>query len=301
MKGRLSGPILSGGIAMEIVPLSYALGVEIRDVDPAARLSNSEVAAVRTAWQTHHVIVFRGVEWTPERHIAFSRQFGALDDHAATPHDTLDGFPELLEVTNKPKNGQPSQTRNTGRNWHSDYSYTGHPAAASMLYCTEKPSVGGDTMFCNMARAYELLSDKMKDIAGQLHAVYDFNLVSGLGKRDPVKIAELLKINPPIAHPCVRVHPESGVKALYVSERTSHFEGMTRAESTPLIAFLCAHATNPENVYRHQWRVGDLVCWDNRTTMHRALGDFDATQPRHMLRTTLRGAKSGFVVPPAAD
>ncbi len=283
---------------METIPLSHALGAELRGVDISGALDDSEIAAIREAWNEHHVIVFRGVPLTPDQHLTFSQRFGALDDHAATPHDRLEGYPELLEVTNKPKNGQPSPTRIAGRNWHSDYCYTGRPAAASMLYCTEKPPIGGDTMFCNMARAYDELSDKMKAIIGDLQSVYDLTLAPSTAKRDPVEMAELLEINPPIAHPCARAHPESGVKALYVSPRTSHFDGMTRAESAPLIEFLCDHATRPENVYRHQWQVGDLVCWDNRTAMHLALGDFDPSQPRHMLRTTLQGEKSGYVVAP---
>ncbi len=284
---------------MEVVPLAHALGAEIRGVDITGTVTDADVAAIKKVWHQAHVIVFRGVDWTPDQHIAFSRRFRDLDDHAATPHDTLDGYSELLEITNIPKNGEPSQTRNTGRNWHSDYSYTNRPAAASMLYCVTKPPIGGDTMFCNMVRAYDDLSDRMKAIVDDLQSVFDFSLVSGVGKRDPEKIKELLEINPPIAHPCVREHDESGVKALYVSERASHFDGMTRAESAPLIQFLCAHATRPENVYRHRWQVGDLVCWDNRTAMHLALGDFDESQPRRMLRTTLRGEPSGYVVPPA--
>jgi len=117
---------------MEVVPLAAALGAEIRGVDIVGELSNAEVDAIHAAWNDHHVLVFRGANLTPARHIAFSRRFGALDDHAATPHDRLEGYPELLEVTNRPKNGEPSQTRNTGRNWHADYSYTGRPAAASL-------------------------------------------------------------------------------------------------------------------------------------------------------------------------
>jgi taurine dioxygenase len=281
---------------MEIIPLAHALGAELRGIDVACPLSDHAVAAIRAAWHEYHVILFRGCRLTPARQIVFSRHFGALNDHAATPHDRHKDYPELLEVTNIPKDGAPSQTRNTGRNWHSDYAYTGQPAAGSMLYCTRTPAVGGDTMFCNMARAHDTLSAKMRQIVGELQSVFDFSLVSGVGKRDPVKIAELLKLNPPIAHPCIRVHPQSGAKALYVSERTSHFDGMTKAESAPLIEFLCAHATQPENIYRHQWQVGDLLCWDNRTTMHKALGDFDPAQPRHMLRTTLIGEQSGVVV-----
>jgi taurine dioxygenase len=286
---------------MDIIPLSHALGAELRGVDIAGPVSDSEVAAIRAAWNEYHVILFRGCRLTPAQHIAFSRRFGALNDHASTPHDRLKDYPELLEVTNLPTDGQPSQTRLTGRNWHSDYAYTGQPAAGSMLYCTRTPPVGGDTMFCNMARAHDTLSRKMRHLVGDLQSVFDFNLVSGVAERDPAKIAELLKLNPPIAHPCIRVHPQSGATALYVSERTSHFDGMTKAESAPLIDFLCAHATRPENVYRHRWRVGDLLCWDNRTTMHKALGDFDPSQPRHMLRTTVRGEKSGVMAAPPGD
>ena len=281
---------------MEIIRLGNALGAEIRGIDIAKALSDAEIDVIRKAWHTHHIIVFRDIDWTPDEHTAFSRRFGELDDHAATPNDSLEGYPELLEVTNIPKNGKPSPTRTAGRNWHSDYAYTNRPANSSMLYCTQKPSVGGDTMFCNMARAYDELSDKMKDIVGDLQSVYDFNMVAGAKDRSPGNLDELNAINPPIAHPCVRIHNESGVKALYVSERTSHFDGMSAAESAPIIRYLCDHATRPENVYRHQWRVGDLVCWDNRTAMHLALGDFDPAEPRHMLRSTVQGEKSGYVV-----
>ncbi len=279
---------------MKAVPLANALGAEIIDVEVTASLKPDVIDAIRAAWHQYHVIVFRGINWTPEEQKAFARQFGELDTHDATPHDRLDGHPELLEVTNKPKNGQPSQSRNAGRNWHSDYAYTPRPAAASMLYCVEKPSVGGDTMFCNMARSYAELSDRLKRIVDELHSVYDFNLVSGTDQRDPGKMAELLKLNPPIAHPCVRVHDVSGTRALYVSQRTSHFDGMSRAESAPLIDYLCDHSTRSENVYRHRWCEGDLVCWDNRTTMHIALADFDPKEPRRMLRATLRGLLSGY-------
>lgn len=281
---------------MQVVRLGHALGAEVRGIDITGPLAPDVIEAIRHAWHTHHVIIFRDVRWTPGQHIAFAARFGNLDNHEATPHDRLDGYPQLLEITNKPKGNRPSQTRATGRNWHSDYAYTNQPAASSMLYCTEKPSVGGDTMFCNMIQAYEDLSERMKSIVDDLHSVYDFSLVSGVGERDAEKVAELLRINPPIAHPCVRTHDESGSRALYVSERTSHFDGMSRAESAPLIDYLCRHATRPENVYRHQWQVGDLVCWDNRSTMHLALGDFDQTEPRHMLRTTIQGEKSGYLV-----
>ena len=115
----------------------------------------------------------------------------------------------------------------------------------------EKPDVGGDTMFCNTARDYDYLSKQMKGIAGELHSVCDLNMVSGSKERTNENMAELNQLNPPVAHPTVRVHNESGVKALYVSERTSHFDGMTSAESAPLIQYFCDHATRLENVFRH--------------------------------------------------
>lgn len=278
---------------LELRPLSNALGVEVRGIDISKDLRDDEVASIRKVWNENHILLFRGLDLKPEQHIAFSRRFCDLDTHDATPFDRLDGHPEILEVTNKPKNGKPSETRNTGRNWHSDYAYTNRPSAGSMLYCTERPPAGGDTMFCNMVRAYDELSPKMKEILDDLHAVFDFALV---GRQNSEKTAELRKLNPPIAHPAVRVHPDSGLKALYVSERASHFHGMTPEESRPIIRYLCDFATRHENVYRHQWEVGDLLIWDNRTTMHIALADFDQTKPRRMLRTTLLGEPSGFLV-----
>jgi taurine dioxygenase len=281
---------------IEARPLGYALGAEIIGVDMRDPLDTETVAAIREAWHQHHVIVLRDQNASPDDILRFARGFGDLDDHAQTPFYRKDGYPELLEITTKPKNGKPSETRNVGRNWHSDYAYTPRPAAASMLYCVEKPPIGGDTMFCNMARAYDTLSDTMRGIVDGLHSVYDISLVAGFYERDPAEVAETKRLNPPIAHPAVKVHPESGTRALYVSERVSYFHGMTAAESRPLIDFLCEHATGPENVYRHVWRPGDLVCWDNRTTMHVALTDFDQNQPRHMLRATIIGEPSGFVV-----
>jgi taurine dioxygenase len=294
MMGALAATGHNAGLTLE--PLSHALGAEVCGIDITETLDAAAVDAVREAWNENHILLLRGRKLTPEALIAFARCFGALDRHDATPYYRLEGYPEILQITNRKIGGKPSETRNTGRNWHSDYSYTDRPAAASMLYCEERPPVGGDTMFCNMVRAYDTLSDKMKAIVGSLEAVYDIGLTAGINERDPAKTAELRRINPPIAHPAVRIHPLSGKKALYVSERASHFHGMTAEESKPLIQFLCAHATRPENVYRHRWQVNDLVCWDNRTTMHVALADFDQSAPRHMLRATLLGEPSGFVV-----
>ncbi|MBH67021.1 MAG: taurine dioxygenase [Rhodospirillaceae bacterium] len=276
--------------------LSYALGAEINGISLKNNLSAQAISFIKQIWNEHHVILLREQAAEPEDLIAFASSFGSLDDHASTPYYRLDGFPQLMEITTREFNGRPSETRNVGRNWHSDYSYTQRPAAASMLFCVEPAPLGGDTMFCNMVKAYENLSETMRKIVDGLHSVYDFGLTAGLNQRDAREVAETHKLNPPIAHPAVRTHPESGKKALYVSERVSYFYGMTIDESRPIIDYLCHHATRAENVYRHSWSAGDLVCWDNRTTMHIALTDFDQTLSRHMLRATLLGEKSGFVV-----
>ncbi|MFY0610830.1 MAG: TauD/TfdA family dioxygenase [Hyphomicrobiaceae bacterium] len=288
--------MMSNEAPLAVRPLSFALGAEVRGVDLGKPLDGNLMERILELWDEHHVLLFRGNELTPQEIVAFAGAFGPLDNHDATPFYRLDDVPELMQVTNKMIGGKPSETRNTGRNWHSDYSYTSRPAAASALYCSERPSVGGDTMFCNMERAYLGLSNGMKKILHDLEAVYDLSLTAGIGERDPAKTAELRRLNPPIAHPAVRVHPRSNKKALYVSERASHFKGLTRDESQPLIKQLCAFATRPENVYRHQWQVGDLVMWDNRTSMHMALADFDPSEIRYMLRATLLGEPSGTVI-----
>ena len=280
----------------EVKQLAYALGAQIEGVRVSEPLSGVQTAFIKKIWHEHHIVLFREQNPEPREIIEFAGNFGELDDHASTPYYRLENFPQLMEITTRLINGRPSETRNVGRNWHSDYSYTQRPAAASMLFCVEPAPVGGDTMFCNMVKAYETLSKPMQKIVDELHSVYDISLTAGLFQRDPKEVEETRKLNPPIAHPTVRVHPESGKKALYVSERVSHFHGMTSEESKPLINYLCYHATRPENVYRHVWRAGDLLCWDNRTTMHMALADFDLTQTRHMLRATLLGERSGFIV-----
>ena len=280
----------------KVKQLAYALGAQIEGVSVSEPLSDVQTAFIKKIWHEHHIVLLREQNAEPREIIEFAGNFGDLDDHASTPYYRLENFPQLMEITTRPINGRPSETRNVGRNWHSDYSYTQRPAAASMLFCVEPAPVGGDTMFCNMVKAYETLSKPMQKIVDELHSVYDISLTAGLFQRDPKEVEETRKLNPPIAHPTVRVHPESGKKALYVSERVSHFHGMTSEESKPLINYLCYHATRPENVYRHVWRAGDLLCWDNRTTMHVALADFDLTQTRHMLRATLLGEHSGFIV-----
>jgi taurine dioxygenase len=281
--------------AMQVRRLGYVLGAEVTGLDLRRDLDDATVASVRDAWLEHLVLVFPGQDLSAEQHVAFSRRFGALDDNEATPYYRHPDHPEILLVTNKQVGGKPSQTRNTGRNWHSDLSYTARPAVGSLLLCKEKPDVGGDTMFTNMYRAYETLSPLLRDFLDTLWAVHDVTLVKGFEKRDPAQVAEIKRLNPPVAHPVARIHPETGRRALYVGDRVRQFVGMTEEESQPLLQFLVRHAVSDDFVYRHRWTRGDIVMWDNRCTMHIALPDFDQTQPRHMLRCSLKGDRIGRV------
>ncbi len=277
-------------------PLGFALGAEVTGVDLRAALAPQDREAIYQAWLKHLVLVFPGQDLQPDELIAFSHQFGELDRHDSTPHYRDPAHPEILLVTNRPRDGKPSETRNTGRNWHSDLTYTNRPAKGAVLLCKEKPPVGGDTMFANLYLAYETLSPKYRAFLEQLEAIHDVTLVKGIEKRDPAKVADMKRLNPPIAHPLVRVHPETGRKVLFAGQRVRGFVGMTEDESAPILDFLNQHAASYEFTYRHRWTVGDIVMWDNRCTQHVALPDFDQTRTRHMIRCSLLGEPSGRVM-----
>lgn len=285
-------------MGLKLRKLSYALGAEVCGVDLARPMSESAFGEIHGAFLAYGILLFRDQNITREQHIEFSRRFGELDRHDSLPRDRHPEYPELLMVTNEPKpDGSPSDSKYTGRQWHSDMSFTLEPSLGSLLRCHVCPEVGGDTMFANMTLAYEALSDGMKKLIADLHGIQlagtrkIANEATGIPRAE-----EQRKINPPIAQPVVRVHPETGRKALYIGQKVRRFDGMTEEESRPIIDFLVAHATRPEFVYRHQWRKDDLLIWDNRCTMHIALGDFDETQRRHMERTTVKGSRSGYVV-----
>ena len=286
---------------LQVKRLSNALGAEISGLDLRKDIDEGEFSLVHDALLRYQVLVFPTQDITPEQHIAFSRRFGELDLHEAIPDFRHPEHPEILLVTNRILNGKPSETRNTGRQWHIDLSYTRKPSVGALLHCKQLPEVGGDTVFANMYLAYESLSKTMREILDQLTAVHDFKVIKANKKRDPQQLAKLSDINPAVVHPAVQVHPETGRKSLYVTEMvTSHFVGMTEEESSPMLAFLYGHSVQPEFTYRHRWRLGDIVMWDNRCTMHLALSDFDPSSLRHMFRTTLKGEERGELYCPSS-
>jgi taurine dioxygenase len=283
---------------LQLRKLSHALGAQVCDIDLKAPLTESTFGEIYQAFLDHGILLFRDQCISREEHIAFSRRFGPLDQHDSLPQDRHPDFPELLLVTNEPHaDGSASNSRYTGRQWHSDLSFTPIPSMGSLLKSWIVPEVGGDTLFANMTLAYEALSLGMQQLISPLHAIH----LSGTRKINhtasgEVRAEQQRRLNPPIAQPVVRIHPETGRKALYLGEKVRRFDQMTAPESQPLIDYLNRHATRPEFVYRHQWQAHDIIVWDNRCTMHQALGDFDETQRRHLERTTVMGTPSGYVV-----
>jgi taurine dioxygenase len=280
--------------------IGFACGARVTGLDLATPLAPEGLARIHRAWLEHLVLVFPGQTLDPLKLVEFTRHFGVLDDYASQPFNRHPDIDEVMVLTNKFTNGQPSKTFNAGQNWHTDLSYTLRPAKGTSVYCMEKPSVGGDTMFANMYAAYEALSPKMRDFLDGLEAIHDASLIEGLERRGPEVAAAFRRLNPPVIHPAVRLHPESGKRALYVNERVRQFVGLSEAESKPLVKFLCEHAVSPRFVYRHYWSVGDLVMWDNRCLVHLAVGDYDPREIRHMIRTSSMGDYYGRLADPQA-
>ncbi len=273
--------------------LSAACGAEVVGVDFTRAPDAASVQQIQRALGENCVLVFRGADITPAQHIVFSRLFGPLEAHVIGDFG-LPGHPEIFVVSNVKEDGKLKGAVYAGQYWHSDLSYMQKPSLGSLLLCHEMPDVGGDTMWANLYRAYDTLSDTLKKFLAELRAVHDYShaydtYFAHLKERPPLTPEQRAK-TPPVEHPMVRTHPVTGRKALYVNPGfTTGIVGMPREESQPLLDFLFRHSTRPEFIYRHQWQVHDLVFWDNRCAMHYALADYDFSVRRHMHRTTIAG------------
>ncbi len=271
------------------------LGGEIINLDLSAPLSDAAFDALRKYFLDAQVLVFRNqFNLTPQQHIAFSRRFGELQIHVLKEFH-LSGHPEILVVSNVVENGRKIGLGDAGRYWHSDLSYKEEPSLGSLLHAQELPATEGDTIFANMYLAYETLPDPIKQRLEGRRAVHSYTLkYDDLRARSNARNAltpEQLAQVAPVSHPIVRVHPETGRKALFVSEGfAARIEGLPEGESDELLKFLFAHSTRPEFLYRHKWQPGDLLFWDNRATIHLAVG-CPPDQRRTLYRTTVKGDK----------
>jgi taurine dioxygenase len=279
-------------MSLSIVPLSYQLGIEVRGLDFSRPPPDADFARLQQSFRdAAGLMVIRQGPSSRDEHVSFSKLFGELETHDAVPLDRDPGHPEILRVDNIPREGGVAYGKMIGHEWHSDLAPSLLPAGISFLRAIRVPPVGGDTAFANMYAAFEALSPGMQGMLRGLHAVY----IRGRKGVTAEWEKENRRINPAVCQPLVRVHPETGREALYLGESVRSFEGMTPAESRPLIDFLIRHATQPRFTYRHRWQAADLVVWDNRCLIHLALGDYDPAEIRQMERTTVKGEPSGHL------
>ncbi len=272
-------------------PSGKALGAEITNVD-LKTISDHDFAAIHRAWLDHLVLHFRQQSLSDDNLLAFSRRFGVLDfaPIQETGRRFVEGYPEIYVVSNVIENGVPIGSLGAGEAvWHTDMSYLESPPKASMLYALEIPPAGGNTFFCNMYRAYELLPELVKQRIAGLEIKHDGTYNSGGYVRQGVTAVDDPLTSPGVFHPLVCRHPETGRPALFLGRRrNAYVRGLTLAESERLLDELWEPATSDVVVWGHDWRVGDVVLWDNRCTMHRR-DPFPADSRRILHRTQIKG------------
>jgi taurine dioxygenase len=270
---------------LDIRPLSGALGAEILGIDLGRDLRDDIVAAIRAAWLEHLVVFFRDQSLPPADFLALASRFGEPIEYPFVKG--LDGFPQITPVIKL-----EHEKVNFGGLWHSDTAYLERPPMATMLIARETPPRGGDTLFANMYRAYETLSEGMRRMLDGLV------IVNSSAKADVTKTREdrvrdsantAARQEYVAEHPAVRTHPETGRKALYANGgHALRFRDMSVEESAPLLNYLFAHATRPEFTCRFRWEPGSIALWDNRCTQHNPVNDYHGFR-RVMHRVTLKG------------
>jgi taurine dioxygenase len=271
---------------IEVRPSGAPLGAEIVGVDLSKPMDDETFEAVHAAWLQNLVICFRNQEIDSKAQIAYGSRFGELS-RIHTPEFAGDD-PAIMYISNQQKDGKFIHALPVGEmQFHIDQVYTERPAKATILYSMKIPKTGGDTLFANLYRAYELLPVEIKKkITGKkvLH-VYDYDNAAVTASRNVAPDA------PRYAHPMVRIHPETRRKALYVNRlMTYRIEGMDEKESAEILEVCYRTLERADNIYAHKWQLGDVLMWDNRCTAH-ARTDFEATEPRLMRRLTVLGER----------
>jgi taurine dioxygenase len=278
-------------MSLEIIPTGAAVGAEIRGVDLSQPFGDNVFAQIEHAYDEHGVVFFRNQRIAPEQQVAFTRRFGEIEFNIFGERWSVPGCPEIVVVSNITDDGKPIGIRRAGENWHSDMCYAARPPRGTMLYAREIPTLHGlplgDTEFASAAAAWDALPAALRNFLAGKRAMFDFSA----RKRALTPTREEIERNPPVTHPIVRTHPHTGRKCLYVMrDDCTGIEGLDDEEAEALICALADHVVKPAFIYRHQWRVGDLLLWDNCTVQHRAIQDYDLPQRRLMHRTTMGGA-----------
>ena len=258
-------------MALEFCPLHGEFAGEVTGVAPDLRVDDATLAIIEAAWFRHSILIFRDLDMTPEDHVAFTRRLGPL--HIMVPSEfNLPTHPEVWVVGNAEENGKPLGLRGAGMGFHTDGEDKIIPNAGSFLYARIVPPEGGDTLFADMYSAYAALPDDIRRTITGRRARFSRAASSSA-----------------VYHPLLRRHPRSGRVSLYVGRWACDIEGLPSDEGRAIVAFLQEFARQDRFVYRHRWRDGDAVLWDNRCTQHCATPFDEARYTRLMHRTTLEG------------
>jgi len=281
---------MSVSLAVEVVPTG-TVGAEVKGVD-MANASRSEVDAIKRAWYQHDVLVFRDQKLGDDDLLAFSRNFGTLDPppNQGAGRKSPPGYPDIYVISNVlDGKGEPIGALGDGdAAWHTDMSYIAEPPDASMLYSLEIPARGGDTWFCGMKAALAKMPRELVERIRKLDIKHDGTYDSGGYVRKGMTASRDPRTSVGTPHPIVIRHPVSGDKALYLGRRlNAYIVGLELEESERLLDRIWSYVDAA--VYKHRWALGDLVLWDNRTTMHRR-DAFDPKARRVMHRTQIKGS-----------
>ena len=277
-----------------IEQLSDKIGVRVKGVDLSAQLSVDDFDFIYQSLVEHKVIAFSGQNLQPEQHVAFSQRFGNCDVHSNNQY-LLDGFPEILVLSNDLRDGQPIGVVDAGVEWHSDLSWQIDPPLGSILHCLKTPSTGGNTGFINMAAVYRELPDHLKMMVENLEGVHCVSKL--LNPRVTISenrvnarefYAEQLEKHPPVTHPLVYRHPESGEMILFASPRfTIGIADIPQDEGQSILDELFDVLEETNARLEYQWAEGDVVMWDNRSVLHCAMGGYSYPDIRLINRTTV--------------
>lgn len=275
---------------MEIRALKEKVGAEIVGVDLAESLDETTAVQIRRALNDRSVLLFRAQRLTPQQHVKASQIFGDLELHVLTQY-TLPDAPEIFVVSNVVENGHPIGIHDAAWHWHSDSSFHKVPSLGSLFYCLECPPTGGETQFASMFAAFEALDPATQRWLEGKIGIHDYaDFYARTYHHLPPMTEEQKARVPPVGHPMVRTHPETGRQALFFCEaQVREIVGVPVDEGRRRLAQLEEFATQSDFVYSHEWSPGDLVFWDNRSCMHRARPFDDKKHRRRMHRTTLMG------------
>jgi taurine dioxygenase len=274
-----------------IAPHANGFAAEITGISLADGISDAEFALVHQAFLDHKVLVFRDQPLEDPPHQAFAMRFGELDGHI-NKSTRQKNMPNVQVFSNVKFDGKTTGVHPEKGTlvWHTDKSYTATPSLTTVLRSPAIASKGGDTLFADTARAYENLDDATKTQVADLRAIHDWGR-SRLKSGERPATDEEMTAAPPVDHPIIRTHPETGRKAIYVGNHSSHVVGMDVSEGETLLAELEAHATQIDFIYRHKWQVNDVIMWDNRCTMH-CVEPYDAAKEKRAVhRVVVKGDK----------